>query len=155
MRDRGDGPGIIGLVADLTNPMWEHVVVDPRYRCLIPLSRFANPDGEPGSKTRTWFSVPDLDACAWAGFCRNVPGEGPVFAGMTTAASAAIPPTNDRMPVLVGADEHERWLHGTIQDVIGLQFREPIEPSRIVVDRTGEPWRGGNRRPASTQMPLI
>lgn len=29
-RLRGDEPGIIGLVADLTNPMWEHLVVDPR-----------------------------------------------------------------------------------------------------------------------------
>lgn len=54
---RGEGPGRIGLVADLTNPMWEQVVVDTRYRCLIPLTHFANPNGDPGAKTRTWFSV--------------------------------------------------------------------------------------------------
>ncbi len=32
-------------VADLTNPMWKKVVVEPRYRCLIPITHFANPDG--------------------------------------------------------------------------------------------------------------
>src|ERR1700753_1200103 len=45
---------IIGLVADLTNPMWEQTVVDPRYRCVIPITHFGNPEGDPGAKTRTW-----------------------------------------------------------------------------------------------------
>ena len=49
MRLRGETPGRIGLVADLTNPMWEQLVVDPRYRCLIPLTHFANPDGDKGA----------------------------------------------------------------------------------------------------------
>jgi putative SOS response-associated peptidase YedK len=38
MRERGDPPGRIGLVADLTNPMWEQLVVDPRYRCRPPIA---------------------------------------------------------------------------------------------------------------------
>ncbi|WP_245515514.1 hypothetical protein [Rhizobium deserti] len=53
---RGEPPTSIGLVADLTNPMWEQTVVDHRYRCLITLTHFANPDGPKGEKTRTWFS---------------------------------------------------------------------------------------------------
>lgn len=57
MRSRGAPPSPTGLVADLTNRMWEHIVADPRYRCLIPITHFANPDGEPGAKTRAWFSV--------------------------------------------------------------------------------------------------
>ncbi|MEF3129736.1 hypothetical protein [Rhizobium leguminosarum] len=71
MRLHGASPGRIGLVADLTNPMWEHLVVDPRYRCLIPITHFANPEGVPGLKTRAWFSVNDEPVVAWAGFCRN------------------------------------------------------------------------------------
>src|SRR3546814_9575233 len=50
MRERGEPPGRIGLVADLTNPMWEEMVVEPRYRCLIALTHFGNPDGTPGAK---------------------------------------------------------------------------------------------------------
>ena len=71
MRERGDPPGLIGLVADLTNPLWDKLVVDPRYRCLIPLTHFANADGLAGGKTRTWFSLKDQPIAAWAGFCHR------------------------------------------------------------------------------------
>src|SRR3546814_20328207 len=65
MRLRGDPPGRIGLVADLTNPMWETLVVESRYRCLIPLTHFANPNGTPGEKTRSWFSLEGQTIVAW------------------------------------------------------------------------------------------
>src|SRR5690349_10631942 len=45
----------VNLIADLTNPMWHTMVPDPRYRCLIPVAAFAQPDGKRGSMTRTWF----------------------------------------------------------------------------------------------------
>lgn len=150
IRERGDPPGRIGLVADLTNPMWEQLVVDPRYRCLIPLSHFANPDGDPGEKTRTWFSVTGEPIVAWAGFCRNTPEFGPVYAGMTMTANAHVEPYNDRMPVLLAASEYELWLHGSIQDVIGFQFKSPIAVERIVIEHTNDLWRSG-KIPAGMQ----
>lgn len=150
-----DGADIIGLVADLTNPLWENTVVDPRYRCIIPMTHFANPDGDLGAKTRTWFSIEGQPIMAWAGFCRNIPDVGPCYAGMTTEANAAIPPTNDRMPVLLEPGEHERWLRGSIEDVIGFQFRPPFAPERMVILRTGDAWRNGGPPPASAQIPLL
>lgn len=147
MHTRGEEPGRIGLVADLTNPMWDELALDKRYRCLIPITHFGNPDGDPGSKTRTWFSVKDQPIVAWAGFCRNVPDLGPVYAGMTMEANAAIPPTNDRMPVLLDPSEYERWLHGTIQDVIYFQYRAPFDASRMVVEQTEDRWRSGKGPP--------
>lgn len=62
MRDCGDPPARVGLVADLTNPLWESLVAAPHYRCLIPVTHFANPAGrakrpEPGSPSkapRSW-----------------------------------------------------------------------------------------------------
>jgi len=140
---RSDDPGIIGLVADLTNPMWDTLVVEPRYRCLIPLTHFANPAGEPGAKTRTWFSVKDEPLVAWAGFCRNLPDVGPVFAGMTMAANDAVMPYNDRMPVLLARGDYERWLHGSIAGVIEFQFRPPIAADRIEVIHAEDRWRSG------------
>lgn len=148
MRLRGDPPGRIGLVADLTNPMWEQIVVDPRYRCLIPLSHFANPNGDPGEKTRSWFSVNGEPLVAWAGFCRNMPEFGPVFAGMTMTANAAVEPFNDRMPALLRTDEYDRWLHCDIQDVIAIQFRAPIAAIRMNVEHKDDRWRSG-KLPAS------
>lgn len=154
-RLQGKEADIIGLVADLTNPMWEETVVDPRYRCIIPITHFANPDGEAGKKTRTWFSLNDQPIMAWAGFCRNLPDIGPCYAGMTMEANAAIPPTNDRMPVLLEPHEHERWLHGSIEDVIGFQFRPPPESGRMQVLRTEDAWRGSGPPPAAAQLGLL
>jgi len=149
MRANGDAPGRVGMVADLTNPMWEQMVVDPRYRCLIPITHFANPDGDTGSKTRTWFAVKDRPIVAWAGFCRNIPAQGPVYAGMTMEANEAIPPTNDRMPVLLDPEDQDLWLRGSIQDVIRFMFRPPFEASRFDVIRTEDAWRSGEGPPGT------
>ncbi len=143
MRDQGEPVARIGLVADLTNPLWERTVVDPRYRCLIVLTHFANPDGPQGERTRTWYSLADGPIMSWAGFCRNTPEFGPVYAGMTMTANEAVAPTNDRMPVLLDSDEWDAWLHGSVRDVIGFQFREPVSAERMVVTRTDDFWRSG------------
>jgi putative SOS response-associated peptidase YedK len=153
--ERGDPPEPLGLVADLTNPMWEKVVADPRYRCLVVLTHFANPDGLAGAKTRTWFSVKDKPIAAWAGFCRNTPEFGPVYAGMTMEANAAVPPTNDRMPVLLASHEYDQWLHGSIQDVIRFQFRPPITADRMIVERTEDRWRSGGLPSVGYQQCLL
>lgn len=154
-RLRGEEPGIIGLVADLTNAMWEQLVVDARYRCVIPITHFANPDGVPGERTRTWFRVSDQPVMAWAGFCRNIPEIGPVYAGMTMEANEAIRPANDRMPALLDYDEIDRWLHGSIADVIGFQFRPPFAAERMVSIPTEDAWRSGTPPPMGSQLGLI
>ena len=147
MRRRGEPPGRVGMIADLTNPMWDSLVRDPRYRCLIPITHFANPDGVPGAKTRTWFSVEDEPIVAWAGFCRNLPVVGPVYAGMTMPANAAIPPTNDRMPALLEREEYDAWLHADIKQVIHFMYRPPFAAERMKVERTDDRWRSGAAPP--------
>lgn len=143
MRLRGDPPGRIGLVADLTNPMREQIVVEPRYRCLIPRTHFCNPDGVPGAMTRTWFSVKGEAIACRAGFCRNTPEFGPVYAGMTMDANAAVMPTNDRMPVLLDRHENAQWFNGSIADVIEFQFRAPFAADRMEVLKGEDLWRSG------------
>lgn len=156
MRLRGEPPGRIGLVADLTNPMWQTLVVETKYRCLIPLTHFANPNGTPGEKTRSWFSLEGQPIMAWAGFCKNTAEFGPVYAGMTMDANDAVMPYNDRMPVLVEPHEYERWLHGTIKDVIGFQFRSPPPSERFIVEHSDDLWRSGKLPPtAQPQTSLL
>ena len=156
MRLRGDPPGRIGLVADLTNPMWETLVVEPKYRCLIPLTHFANPSGTPGEKTRSWFSLEGQPIMAWAGFCKNSAEFGPVYAGMTMEANGAVMPYNDRMPVLLEPHEYERWLHGTIKEVIAFQFRPPPPSDRFTIEHTDDLWRSGKLPPtAQPQASLL
>lgn len=143
MRSDGEPVGRIGLVADLTNPLWDRIVVAPRFRCLIPVTHFANPDGPKGAKTRAWFSLTRQPIAAWAGFCRNTAEFGPVYAGMTAPANERIRPFNDRMPVLLDAGEWDRWFRGSIQDVIAFQFREPRPSEDFDVLQTRDPWRSG------------
>lgn len=156
MHSRGKPPGRVGLVADLTNPMWDEMVRDIGCRCLIPITHFANPEGEPGAKTRSWFSVADAEQgvpkiMAWAGFCGTRAGDDQCYAGMTMAANNAVLPTNDRMPVLLDAEDYDRWLHGGIEDVIRFQFREPLDTRRMVVTPTEDRWRSGQGPPAAPQ----
>ena len=80
---------------------------------------------------------------AWAGFCRNTPEFGPVYAGMTMEANEAVAETNERMPVLLDPGEYDSWLHGSIRDVIGFQFRPPASAERMEVIRTDDLWRSG------------
>lgn len=136
-------PDIIGLVADLTNPMWENLVVEPAARCLIPLTHFANPAGEKGSKTRSWFSVSDRPIAAWAGFWNETDAYGPVFAGMTMTANDSVMPFNNRMPVLLEPHEYARWLTGSIKDVITFQLRRSLAANRIKVFHSDDRWRSG------------
>jgi hypothetical protein len=63
----------VNLVADLTDPMWDGMVPDPRYRCLIPVSALGQPHGPKAWMTRTWFTLPEWPVFALSGFCRSVP----------------------------------------------------------------------------------
>ncbi len=47
--------------------------------CLIPVTAFAEAEGEKGSKTRTWFTLPDQEVFAVAGLWRETPEWGPAY----------------------------------------------------------------------------
>lgn len=127
----------VNLIAEL--PTWEHLVKEPRYRCLIPLTQFAEPEGAKGSKTRTWFGVKGWPIFAWAGFCQKTTQWGTVFAGMTTNSNEAVSPLNDRMPVILKPEEYERWMRCSIGEVIAYQFRK-FPAALHVIERTEELW---------------
>ncbi|MGO7272305.1 hypothetical protein ACCS56_30400 [Rhizobium ruizarguesonis] len=72
-------------------------------------------------------------------------------APMTTTAPEIVRPMNERMPVLLKKVEWDRWLHGSIEDVIAFQFREPIASDELAVLRTRDLWRSGMPpRPSSS-----
>lgn len=156
MRERGEDATPLGLVADLTNPMWDKTAADPRYRCLIVLTHFAEPDGEDRKRTRTWFSAEGTPPLAWAGFCRNSREWGPAYAGMTMDANSAVSPLNERMPVLLAPHDYDRWLHGDIRTVIGFQFGTPFPSDRLVMQQTEDRWNSGAGPPRDApQLALL
>lgn len=132
-------PKPVNNIADLTKPMWVGLARKPEWRCLIPLTGFAEAEGAKGSKTRTWFSVKDTPIFAWAGLWRDSAEWGPAYSGVMTDCNEAIRPVHDRMPVLLHRDDHDRWLHGSFDDLLAFQAR-CFPDDLIVIDRTGEPW---------------
>ena len=139
MRARGSRPKPVVNASDLAARMWREVAPDCAQRCLIPVTAFAEPEGPKGAKTRTWFRVRGEKLFAWAGFWRNSPEWGMVYAGLMTDSNEAIRPVQDRMPVLLHANEHNHWLHGGIDDVVAFQQRT-FPNELIVMERTDEPW---------------
>ena len=64
---------------------------------------------------------------------------GPVYSGVMTDCNEAIRPVHDRMPVLLHADEYDRWLNGTFDDAVSFQDRS-FPDDLIEMTRTEELW---------------
>lgn len=146
-------PKPVNNIADLAKPMWKGLAAKPHWRCLIPLTAFAEAEGPKGAKTRTWFSVAGEPIAAWAGLWRVSDEWGPVYSGVMTDCNEAIRPVHDRMPVLLLHDEYERWLHGSFDDALGFQAR-CFPDALIEMTRTDELWV--KRKPADmSTSPLL
>ena len=132
-------PKPVNNVRELTKGMWVGLARKPQWRCLIPVTHFAEAEGEKGKMTRTWFSLRDEPIFAWAGLWRVSDEWGPVYSGVMTDANAAIAPVHDRMPVLLHREEYEQWLLGSFDDLLGFQKRV-FPADRILMERTTDLW---------------
>jgi putative SOS response-associated peptidase YedK len=132
-------PKPVNNIADLQKNMWVGLARKPQWRCIIPVTAFAEAEGAKGSKTRTWFNVKDQPIFAWGGLWRVSDEWGPVYSGAMTDCNEAIRPIHDRMPVLLMPDEYDRWLNGSFEDLIGFQKR-CFPDALIDMVQTSEPW---------------
>jgi len=85
-----------------------------RRRCLLPADGFYEWKGERGAKRPYFVRRKDRAPFAFAGLWESWIGpngeEMESAAIVTTQASPAIMPIHDRMPVMLGPDNFERWL---------------------------------------------
>jgi len=117
--------------------MWRYSFQERR--CLIPVTGFCEAEGEKGSKTRTWFSLPHEELFAVAGIWRDTPEWGPAYSMVMTEACGHVQPVHDRMPAILPPGDWADWLNGP-PDAAGLLCR-PYELA-MGVERTGELWAG-------------
>ncbi|MBA4044255.1 MAG: hypothetical protein C0471_07560 [Erythrobacter sp.] len=118
---------------------WRHAF--EHRRCLIPLTAWAEAQGPKGRMTRTWLSRPDAELFAAAGVWRTSDEWGDCYSMvMTDSAGTDVANVHERMPVLLGRDEHARWLDGTADEALSLC--QPW-PGAIAIDRTDQPWAKG------------
>ena len=115
--------------------MWRYSFQERR--CLIPVTEFAEAEGEKGAKTRTWFSLPDQPVFAVAGIWRDTPEWGPAYSMVMTEACIHVADVHDRMPVILRPSDWSDWLDGP-PDHAGLLCRP--YPDLMVVEQTTQPW---------------
>jgi putative SOS response-associated peptidase YedK len=132
-------PKPVNNIADLSSFMWRFIAPRPEHRCLIPLTGFCEAEGERGRMTRTWFSLKERPVFAWAGTWKASDEWGPVYSGLMTDCNEVVRPVHNRMPVLLHDDEWDRWLHGSLEDVVEFQTR--CFPDELTgIERTADPW---------------
>jgi len=145
-------PKPVNNIADLAKPMWKGLAAKPQWRCLVPLTGFAEAEGPKGAKTRTWFTVRDQPIFAWAGLWRVSEEWGPVYSGLMTDCNEAIRPVHDRMPVLLLPEEYEAWLRGSYDEALVFQAR--CFPDELIeTERTSQLWVA--RKAAASEAGLL
>lgn len=106
-------------------------------RCLIPLTAFAEADGERGRMTRTWFTLAGEETMTVAGIWRDSIEWGPVYSMVMTDGCVQMGPIHDRMPVILADEDAAVWTHGSVEAALALC--RPYE-GLLRIDRTAEPW---------------
>ena len=135
----GSRPKPVNNIADIRKPFWIGLARSPRWRCLIPLTAFCEPEGPKGSKTRTWLSEREQPIVAWGGLWRVSDEWGAVYSGAMADCNEAVRPIHDRMPLLLRRDEWSLWLNGSLEELCRLQDR--CYPDELIaIERTADAW---------------
>jgi putative SOS response-associated peptidase YedK len=113
-------------------------------RCLVPVSQWAEAEGEKGRMTRTWYGLPDTETFAVAGLWRSSEEWGEVYTLVMVDGHPQMAEVHDRMPLVLSHAAQRYWLEGTPDDALALC---QIWEDDLTVDRTAERWAGGGAVP--------
>ena len=119
-------------------------------RCLIPVSQWAEPQGEPRRMTRSWYRLPETDLFAVAGLWRYSPEWGAVYTMVMVESSAQMAEVHDRMPVILRGGDWAGWVDGSSEQAFGLCQTWERE---LVAAHTLERWADG--KPIQPQPSLL
>ncbi|KMS59127.1 hypothetical protein V474_07585 [Novosphingobium barchaimii LL02] len=106
-------------------------------RCLIPVTAWAEAEGDQGTMTRTWYSLPDQDVFAVAGVWRPTAEWGEAYSMVMVDGCEQMSDVHDRMPTILAPKDWSRWTDGTAEDAFALC---QVWQGSLAVDRTPEPW---------------
>lgn len=117
---------------NLRSNMWRPWLLKPEHRCLVPFSQFAEPkavaDRSGLGDINWWFDVQDQTVPCFAGVWKVDQDHDRVYAFCTTEPNPLVAPKHPKaMPVILLKDDHERWLHGSMDDVLALQTGYPSQ----------------------------
>ena len=122
----------------LTTRFWKDSFASRR--CLIPVSAWAEAEGEKGRMTRTWYSLPGGKPFAVAGLWRPTDEWGNAYTMVMVDGHPQMAEVHDRMPLILGPQDYAKWADGEADEALGLCR---IWSGDLSVDRTNERWAGG------------
>ena len=106
-------------------------------RCLVPMTAFAEAEGAPGRKTRSWVAPADHGPFACAGIWRETLIWGAVYSLVMTDAAEQMDGLHDRMPVILDPESYSVWQTGS--DDAARALCRPW-PGSLTIDRTAQRW---------------
>ncbi|WP_374527771.1 SOS response-associated peptidase [Novosphingobium sp.] len=109
-------------------------------RCLVPVSGWAEAEGEKGRMTRTWYGLPGEDVFAVAGLWRPSAEWGEVYTLVMVDGHPQMAQVHDRMPLILSHAAQRYWLEGTPEDALALCRTWEGD---LTVERTNQLWSGG------------
>lgn len=109
-------------------------------RCLIPVTQWAEPQGQAGRMTRTWYALPEVPVMAIAGLWRASAEWGDVYTMVMVASAPQMAEVHDRMPVILSEAARQTWVDGTPDEALALC---QTWPCALVSDHTRDRWVDG------------
>ncbi len=119
----------------LHTPFWRDSFT--RRRCLIPVTQWAEAEGEKGQMTRTWYALPGDQTFAVAGLWRPTAEWGDCYAMVMVDGCEQMADVHDRMPVLLPPESWQAWTDGTPAEARHLCMTWAGE---LLVEKTQERW---------------
>jgi putative SOS response-associated peptidase YedK len=108
-----------------------------RRRCLIPLTAWAEAEGEAGRMTRTWYSLAGVDLFAVAGIWRPTDEWGDAYSMVMVDGCAQMSDVHDRMPVILRPEAYDTWMRAPADEALAMAR---TCDDGLAVDRTTELW---------------
>ncbi len=108
-------------------------------RCLVPVTAWAEAEGQKGRMTRTWYAMPDCDLFAVAGVWRPTAEWGDAYAMVMVDGCEHLADVHDRMPVLLPEGLWSAWTDGSQEEASGLCKTWAGE---LLVEQTQDRWAG-------------
>lgn len=131
----------------LTTAFWRDSFA--RRRCLIPVTQWAEAEGESGRMTRTWYQLKGHELFAVGALWRPTAEWGNAYTMVMSDACSQMADVHDRMPVILPREQWELWQHGSPDEALALARTCDLELS---VERTDERWAG---RPKPQVQPSL
>ncbi|MBB3879846.1 SOS response-associated peptidase [Sphingomonas pseudosanguinis] len=117
---------------NMQSNMWKPWLMRTEHRCLVPFTRFAEPkaaaDRQNPRDTNWWFSVEDQAMPCFAGLWKLDQDHDRVYAFCTTEPNPLVAPKHPKaMPVILLADDQERWLTAPVEEALSLLAAYPSQ----------------------------